>query len=116
MRVHYSQAYRKMDVTRERISRILELREILLSIQAGFSLVITVVPQRNTQARGTSRMHCYTLHSSQCDTIHGVRCEVRTVRRHFTLTTGITEFQKKKKRKKKKKKTPLDANVMKNTL
>ena len=39
MRVHDSQAYRKMDVTRERISRILELREILLSIQAGFSLV-----------------------------------------------------------------------------
>ena len=29
MRVHDSQAYRKMDVTRERISRILELREIL---------------------------------------------------------------------------------------
>ena len=39
MRVHDSQAYRKMDVTRERISRILELREILLSIQTGFSLV-----------------------------------------------------------------------------
>ena len=35
--VHDSQAYRKMDVTRERISRILELREILLSIQIGFS-------------------------------------------------------------------------------
>ena len=39
VRVHDSQAYRKMDVTRERISRILELREILLSIQTGFSLV-----------------------------------------------------------------------------
>ena len=39
MRVHDSQAYRKMDVTRERISRILELRDILLSIQTGFSLV-----------------------------------------------------------------------------
>ena len=38
MRVHDSQAYRKMDVTRERISRILELREIHLSIQTGFSL------------------------------------------------------------------------------
>ena len=36
MRVHDSQAYRKMDVTRERNSRILELREILLSLQAGF--------------------------------------------------------------------------------
>ena len=32
-----------MDVTRERISRILELREIHLSIQTGFSLVNTVV-------------------------------------------------------------------------
>ena len=41
MRVHDSQAYRKMDVTRERISRILELREILLSFQTSFSLVST---------------------------------------------------------------------------
>ena len=39
MRVHDSQAYRKMDVTRESISRVLELREIFLSIKAGFSLV-----------------------------------------------------------------------------
>ena len=43
MRVHDSQAYRKMDVTRERISRILELREILLSILIGFSLVNAAV-------------------------------------------------------------------------
>ena len=43
MRVHDSQAYRKMDVTRERISRILELREILLSIQTGFGLVNAAV-------------------------------------------------------------------------
>ena len=39
VRVHDSQAYRKMDVTRERISRILELREILLSSKPGFNLV-----------------------------------------------------------------------------
>ena len=39
VRVHDSQAYREMDVTWERISRILELREILLSFQTGFSLV-----------------------------------------------------------------------------
>ena len=39
VRVHDSQAYRKMDVTRDRISRILELREILLSFQTGFNLV-----------------------------------------------------------------------------
>ena len=43
MRVHDSQAYRKMDVTRECISRILELREILLSIQTSFSLVNAIV-------------------------------------------------------------------------
>ena len=43
VKVHDSQAYRKMDVTRERISRILKLREILLSIQTGFSLVNAAV-------------------------------------------------------------------------
>ena len=43
VRIHDSQAYRKMDVTRERISRILELREILLSIQTGFSFVNAAV-------------------------------------------------------------------------
>ena len=43
VRVHDSQTYRKMDVTRERICRILELREILLSIQTGYSLVNAVV-------------------------------------------------------------------------
>ena len=43
MKVHDSQAYRKMDVTRERINRILELRKIPLSFQTGFSLVNAVV-------------------------------------------------------------------------
>ena len=43
VRVHDSQAYRKMDVTRERISRILELREILLSFQSGFNLANAAV-------------------------------------------------------------------------
>ena len=43
MRVHDSQAYRKMDVTRERISRILKLREIFLSFQTGFNLVNVAV-------------------------------------------------------------------------
>ena len=43
MGVHDSQAYRKMDVTRERISHILELREILLSFQTGFNLVNAAV-------------------------------------------------------------------------
>ena len=43
VRVHDSQAYRKMDVTRERISRILELREILLSIQIFGSLTCTAI-------------------------------------------------------------------------
>ena len=43
MRVHDSQAYRKMGVTKERISRIMELREILLSLRTGFSLVNAAV-------------------------------------------------------------------------
>ena len=41
-RVHDSQVYRQMDVTRERFC-ILELREILLSIQTGFNLVNAAV-------------------------------------------------------------------------
>ena len=43
MRIHDSQAYRKIDVTRECISHILELREILLSFQAGFNLANAAV-------------------------------------------------------------------------
>ena len=43
MRVHDSQANRKMDVTRERISRILRLREILLSFQTGYNIVNAAV-------------------------------------------------------------------------
>ena len=43
MRVHDSQAYRKMDVTRDGISRVLELREILLLFQTVFSLVNAAV-------------------------------------------------------------------------
>ena len=39
VRVHDSQAYRKMDVTREHMSHILKLREILSSFQTGFNLV-----------------------------------------------------------------------------
>ena len=43
VRANDSQAYRKMDVTRESISCILELREILLSFQIGFSVVNAAV-------------------------------------------------------------------------
>ena len=43
VRVHDSQAYREMDVTREHISRILDLREILSSFQTGFNLVNAAV-------------------------------------------------------------------------
>ena len=43
MRVHDSQAYRKMDVTRERISRVSELREMLVSFQTGFNFVNAAV-------------------------------------------------------------------------
>ena len=42
LRVHDSQAHRKISVTRERISRILELREIL-SFQTGLNLVNAAV-------------------------------------------------------------------------
>ena len=43
MRVHDSQAYRMMDVTREHISRTLELREILLLFQTGLNFVSAAV-------------------------------------------------------------------------
>ena len=43
VRVHDSQAYRKMDLTREPNSRILELREIPLSFQTGFYLANAAV-------------------------------------------------------------------------
>ena len=43
VRVHDSQAYRQMDVKRERISCILELREISLSFQTGFNHVNAAV-------------------------------------------------------------------------
>ena len=39
MKVRDSHAYRKMDVTREHIGRILELTEIFLSFHTGFNLV-----------------------------------------------------------------------------
>ena len=43
MRVHDSQAHRKMNVTRECISHILEPREAHLSFQTGFNLVNAAV-------------------------------------------------------------------------
>ena len=43
VKVHDSQAYKKMDVTREYINRILELREMLSLFQTGFNLVNAAV-------------------------------------------------------------------------
>ena len=43
MRVHDSHVERKMDMTREHIKRIVEVREILMSLQTGFSLVSAAV-------------------------------------------------------------------------
>ena len=43
MRVHESQAYKKMDVTREHISHILAMRKMLLSFQNGFNLISAAV-------------------------------------------------------------------------
>ena len=42
-RVHVSEAYRKMDMTRERISLIFELTVMFLSFYKGFNLVIAAV-------------------------------------------------------------------------
>ena len=53
MRVHDSQAYRKMDVTRERISHILELREIFLpfkTVSTLSMLLLSVLSWRVSQA------------------------------------------------------------------
>ena len=43
MRIHDSQAYRKMDATKERTSPILEMRKIHLSFQTSFSLANAAV-------------------------------------------------------------------------
>ena len=43
VRVHDSQAYRKMGVTREHISRILELRGMFLSFQICFNIISAAV-------------------------------------------------------------------------
>ena len=43
VRNHDSQVHRKMDATKERITRILELRKIPLSFQTGFNLVNAAV-------------------------------------------------------------------------
>ena len=60
MRVHDSQAYRKMDMTRERISCILELTEILMSFKTGFSLGKEGIPA------GERLDHCETGESDYC--------------------------------------------------
>ena len=43
VRIHDSQAYRKMDVKRELINRILKPREMLLPFQTGFIFVNAAV-------------------------------------------------------------------------
>ena len=49
VRVHDSQAYRKMDVTRKHISRILELRELPLLFQSAFIFVNAAVAQQEKE-------------------------------------------------------------------
>ena len=73
--VHDSQAHRKMDVTRERISCIWELREKLMSFQTGFNLVIAAVvcavlddvftASRGKTAGNSARVQL-NLHTSAC--------------------------------------------------
>ena len=64
VRVHDSQACRKVDVTRECICHILELREILLSFQTGSSFVIAAVvyaiPESISGVEPSS-LHCLAL-------------------------------------------------------
>ena len=43
VRDHDSQAYREMDVIKDRVSRILERREMFLSFETGFNLVNAAV-------------------------------------------------------------------------
>ena len=49
VRVHDSQAFSMMNVTREHISRILQLREMLLSFLIGFNLVSAIVAHKKTR-------------------------------------------------------------------
>ena len=60
MKVHDSQTYRMMDVTRVRFIRILELREILLTVQTGFKSFTGL-------AETSERLdHCETGESDYC--------------------------------------------------
>ena len=52
VRVHDSLVYRNVDVTRELISRILELIGKLLSFQTGLNLVNTAVNAQSDHALG----------------------------------------------------------------
>ena len=84
MRVHDSHACRRVDVTRKRISRILELREILLSFQTGFNLV-------------NAAAVCAILES-----ISGLEpSSVITELKYLKLVTVSTDLHFKKKKKKK---------------
>ena len=70
MRVHDSQANRKMDVTRECISLILELKEILLSFQTHFSLVnVAVVCAILESILGLEPSSVITEPSETCDSL-----------------------------------------------
>ena len=105
MRVHDSQAYRKMDVTRERISRVLELREILLSIQIGFSLVIAAVacaswiaqasqPQRITSGLKTNFSLSPSYSLFNCKTFHTKSLNNSSKTLHTNITSTHFIFYK----------------------
>ena len=84
MRIHDSQAHRKIDVTKERISLILELREILLPFQTAFSLVSAAVAcailQSNSGLKPLSviteprYLKLVTIHFDLCVDATGVVC------------------------------------------
>ena len=96
MRVRNSQTYRKVDVTREHIRRILELKEILLSFETGFSLVSAAVVCALVYFRA---IDCYSVKSDKTVSAelfcHSYACNFRTTdlasqfARLCLLTTGV---------------------------
>ena len=55
--VHVSQEYKNMDITKKRISLILELMAIFLSFQMTFSLLTAAVPGLSWRAHQALILH-----------------------------------------------------------
>ena len=72
VRDHDSQAYREMDVIKDRVSRILERREMFLSFETGFNLVNAAVGcavlEKNVRHRSPGTNLCAYLHRFRTNT------------------------------------------------